>query len=233
MNKRIVVEEATGLQVVSLVQPHSLKVTKPQGDQSIVLDLNDQSVKLDFSEIANEKMTLVQVGTRLVILFDNLSTVTADPFFDYSGKPFSELNVELGAGRAVNGEQFAQLFPISDDQSVLRTANAIPPSGANFHDVRIDPLAGRSALLPLMPEEHLKNAVADADRSSVVHSNALAPTPVVTIPSPGGPATTVFEAGLGPRNGEPPGTHVGQPSFPITTRAGSISFSSPDGVQSV
>src|SRR5262249_43344548 len=85
----------------------------------------------------------------------------------------------------------------------------------------------------LVPEEHLKNAVADADRSSIVHSNALTPTPVITIPSPGGPATTVFEAGLGPRNGEPPGTHAGQPSFPIPTRAGSIRFSSPDGVESV
>src|SRR5262249_6389012 len=222
MNERIVITQASNLQLASLTQPPSLKITKPQGDQSIVLDLRDQSVKLDFSGIADEKMTLVQVGTRLVILFDNLSTLTADPFFDYSGKPFTELNVELGAGRAVNGEQFAQLFPITDDQSVLRNAANIPPSGANFHDVSINPLAGGSALPPLVPEEHLKNAVADADRSSIVHSNALTPTPVITIPSPGGPATTVFEAGLGPRNGEPPGTHAGQPSFPITTRAGSI-----------
>src|SRR5262249_61096793 len=109
MNKRIVVEEATGLQFVSFVQPQNLKVKKPQGDQSIVLDLRDQRVKLDFSGIADEKMTLVQVGTRLVILFDNLSTVTADPFFDYSGKPFIALDVILGSGRTVRCKQFSNL----------------------------------------------------------------------------------------------------------------------------
>jgi hypothetical protein len=224
MNKRIVIDEAAALQVASLAEPRVLKVTKPQGDQSVVLDLNDQSVKLDFSAIADEKMTFVQAGTRLVILFDNMSKVTADPFFDFSGKAISNLDVELGGGRAVNGEQFAQLFPITDDQSVLRTAGNIPPSGADFHDVRIDPLAASSAPLALLHGEQLKNAVTDVDRSSIGHFNALTPTPVVTIPSPGGPATMVFEAGLGPRSGEPPGTHAGQPSFPTTTKAGTISF---------
>jgi hypothetical protein len=42
----------------------------------------------------------------------------------------------------------------------------------------------------------------------------------------------VFEAGLGQRTGEPPGTRAGQPAFPTTTKTGTISFSS-DGVQSV
>src|SRR5215831_10275745 len=102
MNKRIVIDEASALQVASLAQSRVVKVTKPQGDQSIVLDLNDQSVKLDFSAIADEKMTLVQAGTRLVILFDNMSKVTADPFFDFSGKALSNLDVELGgAARSV------------------------------------------------------------------------------------------------------------------------------------
>ncbi len=43
----------------------------------------------------------------------------------------------------------------------------------------------------------------------------------------------VFEAGLGPRPGEPAGSHAGQSSFPTTTKVGTISFTSPDGVQSV
>ena len=223
MNKRIVIDEASALQVASLAQSRVVKVTKPQGDQSIVLDLNDQSVKLDFSAIADEKMTLVKAGTRLVILFDNMSKVTADPFFDFSGKALSNLDVELGGGRAVSGEHFAQLFPITDDQSVLHANGNIPPSGANFRDVSIDSLPGGQSPLALLGQDHLKNAVADVDR---VHSNALTPTPIVTIPSPGGPATMVFEAGLGARNGEPAGTHAGQPSFPTTTRAGAISFTS-------
>src|SRR5262249_37403871 len=110
MNERIVVAQATALQLASLGQPRSLKVTKPQGDQPIVLDLSDESTKLDFSALADEKMTLVKVGSKLVILFDNQSTITADPFFDFTGKPLSGLAVELGTGRAMSGEQFAQLF---------------------------------------------------------------------------------------------------------------------------
>ena len=43
----------------------------------------------------------------------------------------------------------------------------------------------------------------------------------------------VFEAGLGPRPGEPAGSHAGQSSFPFTTKVGTISFTSPDGVQTV
>ena len=68
MNKRIVIDEVSALQVASLAQSRVLKVTKPQGDQSIVLDLSDQSVKLDFSAIAGEKMTFMQAGTRLVLM---------------------------------------------------------------------------------------------------------------------------------------------------------------------
>ena len=41
----------------------------------------DQKVKVDFSAIANEKITLVHVGEKLIILFDNQSTVTVEPVF--------------------------------------------------------------------------------------------------------------------------------------------------------
>jgi hypothetical protein len=53
------------------------------------------------------------------------------------------------------------------------------------------------------------------------------------VPPPGGQSTTVFEAGLGPRNGEPPGTHAGQSAFPTTTKVGTISFTSAEGVRTV
>lgn len=83
MNERIVVAQATSLQVATLAQPRIVKVTKPQGDQSVVLDLSyDRGAKLDLSAIADEKLTLVHAGTKLIILFDNQSTVTAEPFFN-------------------------------------------------------------------------------------------------------------------------------------------------------
>jgi hypothetical protein len=40
----------------------------------------------------------------------------------------------------------------------------------------------------------------------------------------------VFEAGLGQRTGEPPGTRAGQPAFPTTTKTGTISLSSDESV---
>ena len=60
-----------------------VKVYKPQGDQALVVHLGyEQNYKLDLSAIANEKITLVHVGEKLIILFDNKSTVTVEPFFD-------------------------------------------------------------------------------------------------------------------------------------------------------
>ena len=149
MNERIVVAQANSLRFASFARPHVVKVTKPQSDQAITLDLgHDHGTKLDLSALANEKLTLVHVDTKLVILFDNQSTVTAEPFFDLSGKPLADLNVELSAGRALNGEQFAQNFPITNDQSVLPGSD--PSSGADFHDVSIDALPGSSSPLVLL-----------------------------------------------------------------------------------
>src|SRR6185312_16355916 len=233
MNERIVVEHATKVKVANLAQSRTLKVTKPQGDQSIVLDLSDRNATFDLSAVADEKMTLVKAGPKLIILFDNQSTVTADPFFDFSGKPLANLDVELGPGRAINGEQFAQLFSITEDQSVLRAAGIIPPSGANFHDASVDALPDGLRPLALLQHEGLAARTSDADDASSRHSiQTVSPKPTITVPSPGGPTTTVFEAGLlasrGP--GESAGTHAGQSSFPTTTKTGVINFSSPDGV---
>jgi hypothetical protein len=230
MNERIVVEHATEVQVANLAQSRTLKVTKPQGDQSIVLDLSDRNATFDLSAVADEKMTLVKAGPKLIILFDNQSTVTVDPFFDFSGKPLAHLDVELGAGRPVNGEQFAQLFSITEDQSVLRAAGIIPPSGADFHDASVDALPDGLRPLALLQHEGLAARISDSDDASSRHSIAtVSPKPTITVPSPGGPTTTVFEAGLlasrGP--GESAGTHAGQSSFPTTTKAGAINFNSP------
>ena len=249
MNERIVVAQAASLQLVNLAQPRIVKVTKPQSDQSISLDLShDHSARLDLSAVADEKLRLVQVGPKLVILFDNQSTVTAEPFFDLSGRPFADLDVELGGGRGVNGEQFAAVFPITDDLSILPRAANGPPSGADFHDAPIEPLfvgAPLALSLPLLGQEQLGNLVTDVDRApSRQNFNTLtiADSPpvsssasgdiVIFIPPPGGRDTTVFEAGLGARGAEPPGSHTGSPSFPATT-SGTIMFTAMSGVQSV
>ncbi len=248
MNERIVVAQANSFQLANHVRSHIVKVTKPPSDQAIVLDLNNaHGAKLDLSAVANEKLTLVHVDTKLVILFDNQSTVTAEPFFDLSGKPLADLNVELSAGRALNGEQFAQAFPIAEVQSVLPASD--PSSGADFHDVSIDAFPGSSSPLTLLAQEmpaslgHLGadfgadfGAVAHAQLFSTPASTIVGSAPgIVNIPAPGGAGTQVFEAGLlGSRgSGESDGTQAGNPGFQTTTRVGTINFTSPDGLQSV
>jgi VCBS repeat-containing protein len=246
MNERVAITQASIFPPANLGRSHVVRVTKPQSDQAITLDLGN-GTKLDLSAIANEKMTLVHVDTKLVILFDNQSTVTAEPFFDSSGKPLTELNVELSAGRTLNGEQFAQSVPITEDQSVLPAGD--PSSGADFREVSIDSLPGSTSPLMLMAQDMPGmfgrggadtgsdfGAVAHAQLFSAPASAVVGSAPSIgSIPAPGGAGTQVFEAGLlasrGP--GESDGTHAGNPAFQTTTRVGAISFASPDGLQSV
>src|SRR3954449_1159876 len=84
MNGQFQVAQASGAGGSNNNSPARVfKLTKPLTDQAVVLNLGyDQKVQVDFSSIANEKITLVHVGEKLIILFDNQSTVTVEPFFD-------------------------------------------------------------------------------------------------------------------------------------------------------
>jgi T1SS-143 domain-containing protein len=140
-----------------------VKIAKPFSDQSVVVALSyDGSVRADLSAIAGEKITLVHIGEKLIILFDNKSTVTLEPFFDSTGKPIDSLTVEVSPGRNLTGAEFAALFPVTEDQSVLPAAgdgngNA-QASGANFSSVGVDPLA-LPGPLDLLGQEELPNFV--------------------------------------------------------------------------
>src|SRR4051795_8602116 len=133
-------------------------LTKPLGDQAVTINLGyDQKVKVDFSAIANEKITLVHLGDKLIILFDNKSTLTLEPFFDSRHDGLNNLSVEVAPGRDVSVSEFASLFPITTDQSVLPAAgdgngNA-QASGANFSPSIVDPLGIRDPLALLGQEE--------------------------------------------------------------------------------
>src|SRR5436309_3677307 len=84
MNGQFQVAQASGTGVSnSNTPPRIFKLTKPLTDQAVIVNVGyDQQVQLDFSAIANEKITLVHVGEKLIILFDNDSTLTVEPFFD-------------------------------------------------------------------------------------------------------------------------------------------------------
>ena len=105
------------------------KLTKPLTDQEVIVNLGyDQKVKVDFSAIADEKITLVHVGEKLIILFDNQSTVTVEPVFKsradgLGNETRDDITVEMAPGRDISVNEFATLFPITTDTSVLPAAD--------------------------------------------------------------------------------------------------------------
>src|SRR5579863_6001073 len=170
MNGPFQVAQASGIgSANSAAPPRIYKLTKPLTDQAITVNLGyDQKVEVDFSAIANEKITLVHVGEKLVILFDNSSTVTIEPFFD--SRHDGLITFEMGQGREFSVAEFTSQFPISTDTSILPAADLsnvnadanAQASGAHFVPPEVDPLALPNPL-PLLPPETFPNFV---DRKS-------------------------------------------------------------------
>ncbi|MEA2997247.1 MAG: hypothetical protein QOG74_2796, partial [Alphaproteobacteria bacterium] len=131
--------------------PRDIKLVKPQGNQAITIAL-DGTVRLDFSAIANENLTLVHIGDRLIILFDNHAEITLAGFYGEDGNPLADLTIELGPGRDVSAADFANLVPITTDPSVLPASGGpgSVSSGAYFASFSIDALTGAGPGLPLL-----------------------------------------------------------------------------------
>ena len=193
MNGPFQVAQATGIATSSTTSApvRIYKLTKPLTDQAVIVNLGyDQKVKVDFSAIANEKITLVHVGEKLIILFDNELTVTVEPFFKsradgLGGETRDEITVEMAPGRDISVKEFATLFPITTDTSVLPAADQggnsngnAQASGANFSPYSVDPLAP-VPLNELAPQEELGNFVieiptgATSSRTSRPHRSQL------------------------------------------------------------
>ena len=128
--------------------PAIYKLTKPLTDQAVIVNVGyDQKVLVDFSAIANEKITLVHVGEKLIILFDNQSTVTVEPFFNSRNDPLQNITIEMAPGRDISVTEFATLFPITTDTSVLPASDQggnsngnAQASGACFTTTEVEPL---------------------------------------------------------------------------------------------
>ena len=167
-----------------------VKVVKPDSDQAVTLELGyDQKVKLDLSGVANEKLTLVHIGEKLIILFDNQSTVTVHPFFDSMGVPLSNVSVIVSSGQDLPSGEFVSTVPISTDTTLLPTAGpgtaATEKSGAFFTDVPVDPLLLPNPL-PLLPPEQLPGIVFTPEEPPVISGEPIIePIPVNGLPSLG------------------------------------------------
>ena len=181
MDARFTVAQVTGA-LPNNEPAKVVKLTKPQTDQAITVHLDGTS-KLDLTAIGNENVTFVHAGDRLVILFDNHSTVTIEPFYDSRGLPLADISVELSPDRSVSGVEFASLFPITTDQSILPAAGGTssPASGANFETVDIDQFAGNPVPLALLTPNAPAGSGGPTNSSSPAAVNLQTQGPVLGV----------------------------------------------------
>ncbi len=129
--------------------PRLIKVTKPAGHGAVVLHL-EPGARLDLSEIAAEKITLIRVGNRLIIRFDDGATVIVEPFFGGDGQPIPDVTIQLAPDTAIDATDFASLFPIRDAAALLPDADEPAASGdAPLDPFRLDAFMDRDAADPL------------------------------------------------------------------------------------
>ncbi len=162
MNAQFQVAQAAGTAVPTNTTPvRTFTLAKPLTDQAVVVHLGyDQKVKLDFSSIANEKITLVHVGEKLIILFDNKSTITVDPVFDSAMTISTCCRSNWRQGAMSTSRSSPASFPSPWISSVLPAAgdgngNA-QGSGASFSNAAVDALNAGNPL-DLLGQEDLGN----------------------------------------------------------------------------
>ncbi|UGY13362.1 DUF5801 domain-containing protein [Bradyrhizobium septentrionale] len=224
------------------------KLTKPLTDQAVVINLGyDQKAKVDFTSIANEKITLIHVGEKLIILFDNQSTVTVEPFFDSRADGLNNVTIETAPGRDISVQEFTSLFPISTDTSVLPAADSggnsngnAQASGANFSPFVVDPLAP-PPLNVLAPQEELPPSAPGGQPAGTQQASFQPnePTPPSTISPPtisGNPlsALIVDESFLSAAtNHGVAGSGLGPAGATVATVQVSFDVTTPGGQQSL
>ncbi|HEX5779857.1 MAG TPA: hypothetical protein VFY21_13530, partial [Xanthobacteraceae bacterium] len=149
---------------------HVVKLEKPASGQAITVKTGfDGKVKLDFSAIADERITIVRVGETAVIFFhDNKSTITLDPFFGSGNLPLANLEFDFGGNRIYTPEQIAAILPFSVYQGILPAAGEgggdPQNAGADFDPAVFEELPP-IALNELLPPEELPGIDTLADLS--------------------------------------------------------------------
>ena len=169
---------ATPVQVLKLIKPKA-------GETDIMHASFTGTVKIDFTAIANEPITLFHDNKNqsLHVIFADGSQIIIEPFFDSRGTILGNLILEMGPNQFYSGEQFAQTYTISEDPSVLPAAGAGgTAAGADFHDASVDPL-GLSNPLGLLPPEELPGlnfTVTEAPvlAAETVHSGGQRPSAI-------------------------------------------------------
>ncbi len=182
MSKQFVVAQAGSTSSSSTAAPvQIIKVIKPEAGHTEIFHASyDGTVKIDFTAIANEKITLYhdQTDQTLHIIFTDGAQAIIEPFFDSMGV-LSNMMIEVAPNQDLTGAQFATQFPITTDQAVLPAAGpgtpGTPASGADFQPVSVPPLETPPPL-PLLPPEELP-PIQFHNVEGVVLPGTISPTP--------------------------------------------------------
>jgi len=110
---------------------------------------------LDLSAIANESITLVKLGNRLAVLFEDRGYVVVDGLYLPDGTASQQVHVKLDSASEIDGAQFVAQFPISTDEQVLTAAGiGIGPRGAGgINLASAPPGSALQTLTALAPDE--------------------------------------------------------------------------------
>nr|MCU0885202.1 hypothetical protein [Beijerinckiaceae bacterium] len=133
--------------------PRKVVVTRPADGQSVVIDVRG-GAEIDLRGIAAERVVFVQVGDRLVILFENREAVVLQGFYR-DGAVGQDLTFQVADGQQVGPQQFASLFPISSDLTILPASGPGSASGGantakNVTDPSFDPTGSQRNGLDLL-----------------------------------------------------------------------------------
>ncbi len=196
MRGSLVVASNSGSASQSTSKPvQIIKIVKPAAGQTEIFHASfDGTVKIDFTAIANEKITLCHDNKNqsLHIIFADGSQVIIEPFFN-SMAVMSNLVFEMTPGQVLNSAEFASQFPITTDQSVLPAGAEGQQSGAEFNDPSVDPLPP-NVPLALLPPEELPPIVFHETIPAPLPTEALALPTLPTVPPPAAIETTGSEA---------------------------------------
>ena len=122
MHGSFVVAANSGSASASALKPvQIIKIVKPAAGQTEIFHASfEGSVKIDFTAIANEKVTFFHDSKNqsLHIIFTDGSQAIIEPFFDFMGV-MSNCVFEMAPGQVLDSAEFASQFPITRDQSVL------------------------------------------------------------------------------------------------------------------
>jgi hypothetical protein len=158
MNAPITLAQVSSKEGTSIL--HVIKLVKPADGHAVTVKTGyEGKIRIDFSGIADERISIVRVGETAVIYFHgNKSTITLDPFFGSNQWPLANLEFELGPNRVFGAQDIAALLPFTVYQGILPAADGQAANeqdaGANFNPAVVADLPP-IILNELMPPEVL------------------------------------------------------------------------------